>query len=360
MAFGLPSQEEMRDYLISKGMDPADAEARAAQAARTNTRQALTTMGTQGAGALVEGAGAAAGSNLLQRAMQTIRGLDTAGTKQLMRTSTGQMRNVAANAPTVIRTAEGQIIKLAPGQAVPAGATVLNVAEAPVASIIGGGAIAAGTPVALASQRGEKGEAPAVPTQDSGMMYDPASGVTMGTSIYDNPVVARAMQVTTPPAATTSTAPAPVVTPPPDDSSEEAGEPGFYGKQGQILQDALNASRAAPAAVVQPNRPAPRAQNAGPAQTAQKAQEPWYSRFMPSDPYAGMSAAKLMERANANPDDAAAFFRADAALRKERPEMFERKQEEGMAHGGAAGGKHHKDAVVMKALEIIHHMLRTR
>jgi hypothetical protein len=109
------------------------------------------------------------------------------------------------------------------------------------------------------------------------------------------------------------------------------------------------------------------ASNAGPAsaqtqQTQQTAQtsQPWYARFMPSDPYAGMSAAKLMERANANPDDAAAFFRADAALRKERPEMFEKKQEEGMARGGAAGGGHHKDAVVMKALEIIHHMLRGR
>jgi hypothetical protein len=81
------------------------------------------------------------------------------------------------------------------------------------------------------------------------------------------------------------------------------------------------------------------------------------------DPYAGMSSAKLMEASAANPDDAASYFRADAALRRERPEMF-RGNEEGMAHGGAAegrkGGGQHKDAVVMKALEIIHHMLRGR
>lgn len=351
MAFGLPSKEEMRDYLISKGMDPADAEARAAQAARTNTRQALTTMGTQGAGALAEGAGAMAGGNLLQRAMQTIRGLDTAGTKQLMRTSTGQMRNVAANAPTVIRTAEGQIIKLAPGQAVPAGATVLNVAEAPVASIMAGSAGAVGVPTALAYQRGEKGEGTVAAPQDSETMIDPASGASMGRTISDNPVVARAMQVTTPPAAAeTSTG-----TTQGGDYNDVFNVP--YNSQGGDYNDVFNVPYKAPAGG---SRPAPRAQNAGPAQTAQKAQEPWYARFMPSDPYAGMSSAKLMERANANPDDAAAFFRADAALRKERPEMFEKKQEEGMAHGGVAGGKHHKDAVVMKALEIIHHMLRTR
>ena len=300
-------------------------------------------------------------TRILPRAMKIIRGLDKAGTSQMYRTSTGQVRNIAANAPTIIRDASGKIVKLAPGQAVPAGATVINVAEAPVASIMAGGAGAVGIPTALAYQRGEKGEGTVAVPQDSETMIDPASGASMGRTISDNPVVARALQVTAP---VDNPPTAPVVVPdavPETPPTEEGMEPGFYGKQGQILQDALNASRAAPAAaVVQPNRPAPRAQNAGPAQTAQKAQEPWYSRFMPSDPYAGMSAAKLMERANANPDDAAAFFRADAALRKERPEMFEKKQEEGMAHGGVAGGKHHKDAVVMKALEIIHHMLRTR
>lgn len=80
------------------------------------------------------------------------------------------------------------------------------------------------------------------------------------------------------------------------------------------------------------------------------------------DPYAGMTSEKLMQMSADNPDDPAAFFRADAALRRERPEMF-RGREEGMAHGGVAEGSkggHHKDAVVMKALEIIHHMLRGR
>jgi len=353
MAFGLPSKEEMRDYLISKGMDPADAEARAAQAARTNTRQALTTMGTQGAGALAGGAGAMAGGNLLQRAMQTIRGLDKAGTKQLMRTSTGQMRNVAANAPTLIRDASGKIIKLAPGQAVPAGATVLNVAEAPVAAIMAGSAGAVGVPTALAYQRGEKGEGTVAAPQDTGVYVDPASGVSAGASIYDNPTVARALEKTAP----VVTGDAPVY-----DYDEHSVPQDFDTWGRKILgPSAATSSMDAPeSAVGAAKKIISSAQKPAATQQAAQASQPWYSRFMPSDPYAGMSAAKLMERANANPDDAAAFFRADAALRKERPEMFEKKQEEGMARGGAAGGGHHKDAVVMKALEIIHHMLRTR
>jgi hypothetical protein len=56
-------------------------------------------------------------------------------------------------------------------------------------------------------------------------------------------------------------------------------------------------------------------------------------------------------------DSAADFFRADKALRAQRPELFERQAE---ARGGApkpvAGGGG-KDAALHKALEIIHHLL---
>jgi len=79
------------------------------------------------------------------------------------------------------------------------------------------------------------------------------------------------------------------------------------------------------------------------------------------DPYEGMSSSRLMQLASERPDDPAMYFRADAALRRERPEMFEKKSEGGMARGGSAGsGKGGKDAAVMKALEIIHHMLSNR
>jgi hypothetical protein len=56
-------------------------------------------------------------------------------------------------------------------------------------------------------------------------------------------------------------------------------------------------------------------------------------------------------------ESAADFFRADKALRAQRPEMFERQAE---ARGGApksSGGGGGKDAALHKALEIIHHML---
>jgi hypothetical protein len=83
--------------------------------------------------------------------------------------------------------------------------------------------------------------------------------------------------------------------------------------------------------------------------------------FSFKDPYEGMSSSRLMQLASERPDDPAMYFRADAALRRERPEMFEKKSEGGMARGGSAGsGKGGKDAAVMKALEIIHHMLSNR
>ena len=56
-------------------------------------------------------------------------------------------------------------------------------------------------------------------------------------------------------------------------------------------------------------------------------------------------------------ESAADFFRADRALRAQRPEMFERQAE---ARGGApkaAAGNGGKDAALHKALEIIHHLL---
>jgi hypothetical protein len=101
-----------------------------------------------------------------------------------------------------------------------------------------------------------------------------------------------------------------------------------------------------------PRRAAPTVAAAAPA-----ADEGMLSKIFGGDPYKGMSSAKLMERANENPDDAAAFFRADKALREERPEMFPK------AAGGAAmggGDKPHKDAALHKALEIIHHLISRR
>jgi hypothetical protein len=140
-------------------------------------------------------------------------------------------------------------------------------------------------------------------------------------------------------------------------------EPGFSNAQGSILEEALAKAREAAipretarSAPIFRTRPEDISQS-------EPAERPGLFSGLFKDPYAGMSSAKLMEASAAKPDYAASFFRADAALRRERPEMF-KGNEEGMARGGAAdggkGGGHHKDAVVMKALEIIHHMLRGR
>jgi hypothetical protein len=67
--------------------------------------------------------------------------------------------------------------------------------------------------------------------------------------------------------------------------------------------------------------------------------------------------SKPMDGAPVNwgsPESAADFFRADKAL------MAKRKEEEGRAAGGGVGGKPDKDAALHKALEIIHHMIRSR
>lgn len=104
--------------------------------------------------------------------------------------------------------------------------------------------------------------------------------------------------------------------------------------------------------------PAPRREQPAPEAAAAPKDEGILSKIFGGDPYKDMSSAKLMNIANRDPDNAAAFFRADAALRKERPEMFEKKSEEGMATGGAA--KPHKDAALHKALEIIHHLIARR
>jgi hypothetical protein len=134
--------------------------------------------------------------------------------------------------------------------------------------------------------------------------------------------------------------------------------PVLSGQYNDVDNVPYTAPRTAPA-----RRAAPAQAPAAPAKSESQPSGGGLFSGLFKDPYAGMSSAKLMEASAAKPDDAASFFRADAALRRERPEMF-KGNEEGMARGGAAeggkGGGHHKDAVVMKALEIIHHMLRGR
>lgn len=102
--------------------------------------------------------------------------------------------------------------------------------------------------------------------------------------------------------------------------------------------------RAAPSVAAAPTAaPAPQQEDGG-----------ILSKIFGGAPSGNMSREELMRRANES-GSAADFFRADEALRKERPEMF---PTDGMATGGAA--KPHKDAALHKALEIIHALIARR
>jgi hypothetical protein len=121
----------------------------------------------------------------------------------------------------------------------------------------------------------------------------------------------------------------------------------------QVLASTKNPDRTAVTAI--PAMPVRRPDAIGQLPGAQPAQqESLLSRIFsaPKDPYAGMSSRQLMDVANRDPDNAAAFFRADKALQKEQPDMFKPQAEK---RGGSVGGG--KDAALHKALEIIHHMI---
>jgi hypothetical protein len=155
---------------------------------------------------------------------------------------------------------------------------------------------------------------------------------------------------------------------PAPERSEEVGEPGYSGSGGGYLQAALDVSRnsmAAPARAAAPARQAP-ARQAAPMPPSRPADMPrssgegsgksWFSGMF-KDPYEGKSSQDLFAMQQADPDNKGLYFRAAAKQAQERKDAGETVSQDGMKRGGAAGG-HHKDAAIMKALEIIHHMLR--
>lgn len=158
---------------------------------------------------------------------------------------------------------------------------------------------------------------------------------------------------------------------------EEVTEPGFSGESGSILQKALDATKAAAlspsssqAPIRQAPAPAPARQAPMPLPVRRPAPAPQDltsdarpvpqdSGFLSSlfkDPYAGKSSKELFQMAQDNPDSNAMFFRAAAKQAQERKDAGA--GDEGMKRGGTVGDKPHKDAAILKALEIIHHMLR--
>jgi hypothetical protein len=302
MAMGLPSKEEIRAYLISQGMPPEAAERRAADAERNANRQALTTslLGALTPAGGVSRSAAPAAEGIVSRAMDLLRSLGSGPSYQPVRMGSGQIRNLAASAPRVVRMPDGAIVKLAPGNPVPAGAVVLNAAEAPIGAITAGIAGGVGAPVLLAGRPGEPGE------RDGSLpsVVDPMGNVAIPGA---EPATTREepRPLTVRPAAR-----APVPLPPrrPADLREAprmANIPMEYqSTRGSVVQ-----------------------RDGG-------------------------------TRLNWGDSDLAAdFIRADRAKRalEQAGETYS-----GMSAGGAADGKPHKDAAIMKALEIIHHMLRSR
>jgi hypothetical protein len=117
----------------------------------------------------------------------------------------------------------------------------------------------------------------------------------------------------------------------------------------------------APPAVSRPAaRPTPPAPLAPPADLRRSEPTSFLSRLF-SGPEYQSTGERVVKKGGqgvnfGSPESAADFFRADKALRAQRPEMFERQAE---ARGGAtkSSGGGGKDAALHKALEIIHHML---
>ena len=107
-------------------------------------------------------------------------------------------------------------------------------------------------------------------------------------------------------------------------------------------------------------RPTPPAPLAPPADLRRSEPTSFLSRLFSGPEYQSTGERVVKEGGQGvnfgSPESAADFFRADKALRAQRPEMFERQAE---ARGGApkSSGGGGKDAALHKALEIIHHML---
>jgi hypothetical protein len=318
MAFGLPTKEEIRDGLIARGLDPATAEREAAVAVRVNNRDAALSSliyGTSGGRALMEagpaimGAGRSAISNIgargkdaLSAAKEFMTKPSVAGEGFKINPQTGNvLQNVAPKGGVRPRPDLPFGVKL---PAEPTFSTAQQLARYGLPSM---GAVGATSYLA-----------------NSGDRKDAEVGARQAEELR-----ARVPEMLTPVEGGDERMMQPAPIPP------------------RVADLVARAQSSAP-------RRAPAAAPAAPA-AAPAADEGILSKIFGGDPYKGMDSAALMKRANENPDDAASFFRADKALREERPEMF-------AAGGTATGGgeKMHKDAALHKALEIIHALIGRR
>jgi len=152
--------------------------------------------------------------------------------------------------------------------------------------------------------------------------------------------------------------------PSPEQASTAAGARSSTG----IGSDAVNAARQIAAARAQaPAGGNPTSSQRAPIDVASGTAKPQSSGFL-SGLFANRPAStrELFQRSVDNPDDSGAWMRAERQYAATHPKEGERNfdvtklDDSGMNRGGSVGGKLDKDAALHKALEIIHHMLRSR
>ena len=329
MAFGLPSAEEIRDYLISQGKDPAEAARLANVAARQNAAQAARTSAlsvlagaapTRAAGAAAIEAAPAAG-----RAAMSVAERVAAAPRNIWEYLTvpqGVIRNPTTGAripgqhPAGTLSATGEKIGgqrfrqpdyFLPGQNLAQGAA-------------GAGALGAGAAgVSALMDRPAAAPMPVMP-MDGSISGEEGGGTSYQRALMDSSI-----------------------------SGEEGGGTSYLSAAQAAGERApLPMRRPTEAALqvarerVAPPMPQRRPEGLG--------DQPGGLASLFKDPYAGMSSRDLYMRAQemerSGDESGANVLNLRAA-----------KMGEGMATGGAAKSKPEKDAALHKALDIIAHML---
>ena len=349
MAFGLPSKEEMRDYLISQKVPPERAEQLAADAARANAAQAARTAALSivagaapaRAGATAVREGITAASEAAPGFMSSVANAPRAAWEYLT-VPRGVVRNPTTGVRVPTRNASTGRMERTPDYFLPG----QNVAQGVTAAGALGGASLLGSSLGDGAGNRLKYNESIDRAEDPDFYRSVGANTFRGDPALDrpedasfSPLVNNYLDRNTP--------------------SELAAYPRQV--QGPLMPPPATSSKPAATAT---------ARSTAPMQTSRESQmqahsEPPSSSFL-SRLFSGPEYQSTGERVIrdegkgvnwGSPESAADFVRADKALRAQRPEMFERQAE---ARGGAPkaiNGGGGKDAALHKALEIIHHLL---
>lgn len=330
MAFGLPSAEQMRDYLISQGVDPVVAAERANVAARQNAAQAARTS------ALSIAAGAAparaAGAAAVEAAPAVARGAMGIGERiaaaprqawEYLTTPAGVVRNPTTGARIPTRNVTTGRMERTPDYFLPGQRVAQGTA--------GGLALGAGTSgVGALMDQNTAGPTPevqaAIDAARARQEIDDRDAQTAGPEIAQLAAQNR-MAV--------------------DDRDAGARQSGIAELAARNRTAAVDAAKQRMAGIQATGNAA--------GMPPARPQESMLSNIF-NNP---VSTRELFNRAEANPDDSGAYMRAErqyAATHKDAPsvDLSKLNPDTGMKRGGAANAK--PDSL-HKALEIIHHLL---